>query len=65
MKPIVGIAQLSKDNGRGIMSFGLAWNTQQILEETLLREKEAGRVQTKYHKKTEVRHSVQSFPELS
>lgn len=51
MKPIVGIAQLSKDNGRGIMSFGLAWNTQQILEEALLREKEAGRVQTKYHKK--------------
>lgn len=64
MKPIVGIAQLSKDNGRGIMSFGLAWNTQQILEETLLREKEAGSA-NKIPQKTEVRHSVQSFPELS
>lgn len=65
MKPIVGIAQLSKDNGRGIMSFGLAWNTQQILEEALLRRERGGEGANKIPQKTKVRHSVQSFPELS
>lgn len=32
MKPIVGIAQYQKTMAGGIMSFGLAWNTQQIPE---------------------------------